>query len=416
MLQVNKGRTAGEILVVIVFYLLLFQNALEEIFNFAGYIDELFALIGVFVVCLQTVSSGKLYIKRNNFRIILLLCIFTATGLLANVLFRYQPIEAVLIDFYTNLKFFLSILTGFVIFNGSKMRRESNVLLLHARFASVLLAAFVAVDYLFEIFPSPGSRYGLRVIQLFFFHPTYLAAAAAVLMTVLLIFYSAGNVKYIALDVLIMASTLRSKALVGAIVYIIILVFCVIYRKKLKAWHIVLIGLVVIIVAGEQILYYFVTLQGRAAREILGATSLEIMRDYFPIGTGFGTFASNIAVKYYTPVYSMYGIANIHGLTVENSSFASDTFWPIIFGQTGLIGTVCYVSVLALLLLRIIKLRKFDVRLYAGGLWIFAYLLISSMAESAFCNPLSIPFAFLLGLLLVQEKQYKEKGLNHEEA
>lgn len=73
----------------------------------------------------------------------------------------------------------------------------------------------------------------------------------------------------------------------------------------------------------------------------------------------------------------------------------ADSFWPMIAGETGLIGLVSIIAVLYLMLKRIQQIRQSDSALYVGGLMILVYLLIVSMAESAFINPVAIPLALL---------------------
>ena len=48
---------------------------------------------------------------------------------------------------------------------------------------------------------------------------------------------------------------------------------------------------------------------------------------------------------------------------------------------------------------------------YAAGLLILAQLLISSTSESALANPLAVPMAMLLGLLLAEHRNRLRKGM-----
>ena len=78
----------------------------------------------------------------------------------------------------------------------------------------------------------------------------------------------------------------------------------------------------------------------------------------------------------------------------------SDTFWPIILGQTGFLGTVFYLAALALLFAKAHRIRTVSRNSYAAVLFLAAYLLISSTSEPTFCNTVSIPPAMLLGRVL----------------
>ena len=95
----------------------------------------------------------------------------------------------------------------------------------------------------------------------------------------------------------------------------------------------------------------------------------------------------------------MYGISNVYGLSQQMSEYISDSFWSMMLGQFGWIGTLLFCAAILALFIQIQALRKFNRGFYASGLSILAYLLISSVAESAFVNPMAIPLAVYLGML-----------------
>ena len=63
-----------------------------------------------------------------------------------------------------------------------------------------------------------------------------------------------------------------------------------------------------------------------------------IFSDYIPFGSGLGTFATNAAARYYSPLYYKYGLNDIWGLTPENPMFLADAFYPTMaeFGMVGI--------------------------------------------------------------------------------
>ena len=126
--------------------------------------------------------------------------------------------------------------------------------------------------------------------------------------------------------------------------------------------------------------------------------------DYFPFGSGFGTFASTLSVEEYSKVYSMYGIQNVLGLVEGHAAFAGDVFWPCIYGQLGIIGLLLYLHMLWNILQPIIKNRNISsVRLAQLVLWLYA--LVASTAEAYFTNSSGVQFAFVVvGLLGCQIK------------
>jgi len=390
-------------LMIAVFYLLLFQDPLQNLFEGFVYIDEFFALAGLASICYQIVKRGKLRISGKAKGMVLPLIIFLLTGILGNLIFRYQPTTAVLIDIYTNFKFFLSMVTGYYLLRGIDKWHGRDGLIFHAKAMALLLFVLLCADQLLHVFDSPGTRYGIRVTQLMYGHATHLAAAVVFLLSVLTMFYHDKNLPHIVMSLCVLVFTVRGKAIAGAAIYCVVFYFIVIYRKKLRYWHVVLIALIALLIGWEQIYGYYLENVTESARAMLTTTSFEILKDYFPIGTGFGTYASAQASEHYSPVYIKYGLYNIYGLAENKTWFGSDTFWPIIFGQTGFIGSICFVMAIGMLFLQILKVRKTSIPAYAAGIFIFMYLMISSTSEAAFNNAISIPLAMMLGYVLSLE-------------
>jgi hypothetical protein len=76
-------------------------------------------------------------------------------------------------------------------------------------------------------------------------------------------------------------------------------------------------------------------------------TSFNITTDYFPFGSGMGTFASLSSIAgQYSPIYYDYGINNIGMNNPEDVANGKhtllDTYWPHIFGELGLFGAILF--------------------------------------------------------------------------
>lgn len=86
------------------------------------------------------------------------------------------------------------------------------------------------------------------------------------------------------------------------------------------------------------------------ARTALYVTSMRIAVDEFPLGEGFGRFGSWISRTDYSPVYRVYGIDNVYGLRPQNPVYATDTFWPMVVGEAGVLGLAAYMVFIATVL------------------------------------------------------------------
>ncbi len=77
-------------------------------------------------------------------------------------------------------------------------------------------------------------------------------------------------------------------------------------------------------------------------------TSIQIAKDYFPIGSGPATFASRGSMENYSPIYVKYGLADVWGFgEFDPVHFYNDTYWAQIVGQYGVIGVLLTAWILA---------------------------------------------------------------------
>ena len=134
------------------------------------------------------------------------------------------------------------------------------------------------------------------------------------------------------------------------------------------------------------------------ARVALYRGSVEIARDHFPIGAGMGRYGSWMSRVEYSPVYREYGLDSIRGLSEQNSTYATDTFWPMVLGEFGVIGAVGYVAFLAGLGLPLWRAGRLvtdpiSAVFVVGALAVFVQALIESVATPMFTSP---PRSYLL--------------------
>lgn len=384
-------------IMAIIAVLFIFQSPLEGLWGMFSYIDEFVAIMALPLTIVYWGQVKALLKQRKLFIAVVAFAVFIISGLTGNLIYHYQPWNAVMVDLFTNMKFYMALLTGYFLFpkmSWQVLRKYTSIV---ARFSSVLLMIIFFIDRLFKLYGS-DVRYGIRSAKLFYSHPTYLAGALIFLLSILSITYKKTHTKYIVMDVVILMFTLRSKAVVGAAVYIFLYWYMLKRKRKLKIWQLVCIAIMAILLAWQQIYFYYIALAGEGARSALTLTGFQILKDYFPIGSGFGTFASHVAAEHYSPLYIKYGIDKIYGLGPEGS-FLDDTFWPIVIGQTGALGIISYFLVLATLVCACLRLKKANNTFYMGAIYMLAYLLIASMAEPAFNNSVASPLAFLLGII-----------------
>ena len=137
------------------------------------------------------------------------------------------------------------------------------------------------------------------------------------------------------------------------------------------------------------------------ARGALYIGAVEIASDRLPLGVGLGRYASWMSRIEYSPVYEEYGLDEIRGLGPDNPLYATDTFWPQILGEFGVIGFAAYLAFLGTIGYRLWResgrpeggsLRV--LRLGAG--MVFVQALVESAANAMFHSPPRVYLLFLV--------------------
>lgn len=152
------------------------------------------------------------------------------------------------------------------------------------------------------------------------------------------------------------------------------------------------------------------------ARPILYSTMWNILWDYFPFGSGFASFATSSSVNYYSTIYGAYQIDQVFGISKEYSGFASDTFYPALGGQLGIVGIIIFIAFFYWLLkhtlflplcTRSAKIDKFCILMLSLFWW------IESVADSTFISNRGFFGMFLTGIIF-SELRYMSKEQNRK--
>ena len=423
LINVSKKAFRSYILFLMFFYLIIFRDLLELFIPFLGYADEICGLL-LFPILLALLikNGGVIQIKKGFLRrmkIPIFLLLFITFGFVGNLIFQYQPLyKAALPDLFLNLKFWMSIYVAYVLFEKLDLEIFGSRIGNHVKFVTILFIALIILDYVFNLFDG-DIRYGLKSTTLFYGIHTAFAAMCGFLISLLTLVrkYVRGANLFTVLLLILLASTLRSKAFGSVVLFIVLYAIVKVLKVKIKAWHIVVLAAICLFIGWTQIQYYFFSdISAGAARNVLTRNCFIVAKDHFPFGSGFATYGSYFSGVHYSPLYAKYGMADIHGLMESHLSFISDTFWPMIIAQSGYLGAAAFVAALVALFFEVQKVSKTDKDYYLAGLFALAYLCVSSFAESAFVSPNAIPLAIVIGIALKQAKMKKNQALKEVES
>ena len=141
-------------------------------------------------------------------------------------------------------------------------------------------------------------------------------------------------------------------------------------------------------------------------RARLYATGEQIASANFPLGVGFGRFASYPSRIYYSPVYYQYGLSSVYGLSPSTPLFIDDTSWPSVIGETGYGGFAIYLLGIMLVILAVIsRLRTAPASVKwipLSALCMMAVVLVASLGGPILFDWLATTsVAMILGLVLI---------------
>ena len=386
---------------LILLSLFIFHGVLEDVIYPLNYFDEIIALL-CFPLAIydhmkkkKTIEGKPTKTKKAELGLLLsfLLC-----GLVGNIIYRFQPLWVVGVSAVLAAKFFMILIsTGYIQkFLRIKLEEQEDVVLgLSIAWFVYYILSFMIPDILVK--PEAWD-----------------ICAKSSLLFALLIFCKHKRIWLYRVCLLMMLAMLalsgKEKAY-GAVLVFGLFYYLIVHKKmQTKFQYILYMAIPVIILAWDKIYYYYVQGHGRFAKSIMTSTSIQIAKDYFPIGTGFGTFGSTYAKQVYSPVYTIYGIADNPELGVETKQYLTDLFWPILFGETGVLGTILYVGLILLLFVQIQRVYYYDKRKYFLLIYMFVFMLMTTFTEAGFMQPMVMVFAFVMGIILEEyEEKRKEK-------
>lgn len=398
--------------------LFIIQDKIMDWWTPFQYFDEVFALTVVPMYVLRSAQgrNATVWTKRLT-GFLILLSVFWLCGWAGHFRYQYQPLTNAAKDSYVNLKFFMVLASAFLIFSdGTTDFPDLKVKLWPVlRWLTVGLFVLCVVDLFFGIF-STEFRGPLRAVKLFYSGYTVLVAHCILLSAMFLWFYDDHGKKiipYLLMLSFIVYCTRRVKG-IGAIACIVPIYLFILKNQPIISRRVKLFLGTVLMLAGAAGLYqlvrYYYLMGTQSARAMLTLASPFVAWDHFPTGSGWATFASAFSAVPYSPVYGMYRMAGIWGISPGYHAFISDTYWPMILAETGFFGFAAFLGALVLFVKMILPPRSLRTAC-ASVVMILLYLLISSTSESALVNPIAMPMAFWLGFLLAQRSgAASEKG------
>lgn len=392
----------------VIFVALIFQSELQNLIGgVCAYIDEVVAVcLAMWAIALcfkHRIASVLGVLDRYALLALLSLCI---CGFAGNAINEVQADSlAILIDFFTCIKFFLAFWALKIIFGCSDFSDLLDDFARICRIVLTVLFVLMVINQFIGIGMSQDSRYGIECFMFLSGHASNFAASIVIMLVILMVNPHKNRV-FIFMALILLCSTMRFKAIGFVAIIAIELVFFP--RMKKISFGFVLFAVGVAVIASfSQIEAYF--LDETKARSVLLRESFHVANLFAPLGAGFAGYGSFVTLSHYVPLYSALGFENVYGLSWSDPSYLADSFWPIIIGQFGYLGLLLFV-ILLILFIRIVLVMQ---RRYDCPFWAVlagpTYLLITSTSEPAFFNFYAVSLAFVLVVVLMAKYEKVKK-------
>lgn len=216
------------------------------------------------------------------------------------------------------------------------------------------------------------------------------------------LFIITGRKKYIYYAIIlsfgIFLTILKKSIISNIIIWLSFLIFQGSFKKRLK---IILLAVILITmgyaIVGEKLKenieinkdYYEKIGSSSHVRIAMYLASFNIASDYFPFGSGMGTFGSlSSIIGGYSQVHHDYGVSNIGANSPENVAAGShtllDTFWPHILGELGFIGGMLFLLIWLFPMILTISIIRSCKERVIKGLCFYVILIIVVMTNEGF--------------------------------
>ena len=189
------------------------------------------------------------------------------------------------------------------------------------------------------------------------------------------------------------------------------------FKSPKTVWTLSLMMIVAIMLTWTKFEVYYVDGwdNENLARPMTYKTSWKILWDYFPFGSGMGTFACNAAWKYYSPLYYEYHLNNIWGLggnRLLDGVFICDAFYPTL-AQFGVVGVILFYLFWKRRLTAFNEM--YSLKYYRVAMMAFFCLAIEQTADTSFLSGKGQGYSMLIALCLNSNRNLEEEWEEEEE-
>ena len=231
-------------------------------------------------------------------------------------------------------------------------------------------------------------------------------------MTYYLFTKETGFNRYVSTAIVLFGLLCGKFKYIGECVAFVGVVFLMKKKIKIGSQKSIAFGLVlvcaVIFFAWDRFDSYYVSGMNNEelARPMMYKTAPKVLVDYFPFGSGLGTFGTSASAKtYYSPLYYKYELSEIWGMSpADHGAFNADSFYPCL-AQLGFVGLFFFFVFWKRRLSAINNIQ--DLRYYKIAIMAFLCLAIENTADTSYLSGRGMVYFMLIALCLSQKEQQR---------
>lgn len=298
----------------------------------------------IFLTIFLSVNRRKTIISNSYYYAVFLVVVF---GLIGDLFSGVNIIKSIYGCFFT-------ILFSIIYINSTRVSLEpqdAHKILKIISFSMCILGIFPVLGHIAK-FPEP-MRYDFGVFREVGAYATAMTIGVAASLAE---YYLVNKKKYLIIAIILsffIFITILKKSMLSCIfVWIIFLIYCKDYKKILFfLFMLALITLAIMPSIHENIVenVNYLDSVGSENHVRIGMylAAIKIASDYFPVGSGFGSFGSLASIiDGYSPLYIEYNVDKIGGNSEMDVLMGQhtllDTFWPHIIAELGFLGSLFY--------------------------------------------------------------------------
>lgn len=374
--------------------------------NEIAYCDEILCIICIIYTLYFSFKKG---IKGNDLTLLILLIVcslITFVGNFVNKLIT-APLP-IIVDFICLVKIFIVFIVYKQVAEHDTKKRIINYL---APISKLLIwsgSICGLISMFFDIGMTGEKRYGIPQYNFIFVSGSRYGYIIACCLLILM-FTDISKTKLNIYKILTVFNLIIITKGVVLIILVSYLTLSLIWKNKKETKftpaNVTFLSLVILISSFFQINKYI--RDRESPRMALLRYGFKTANKYLPFGSGFATYGSDMAARYYSVLYKQYGFTNRYGLNQTYGAFLNDCYLGMVFGEFGYIGAIIFFIMVGFVFVPINKIT-ISKGIKILSLSIFIALIISAIGTAIIKSSIGVFVMCVLGMVCGYDTAFKK--------